>query len=169
MKFYDTDLNINVNFARHALSIDESRRSFERVVWGEPGIYKTSKPKWFEQVWFAGNHSDIGGSYSENESRLSDITLKWMLDAAIAMGLIVDAAYLKLFPDPSGPQHDETKSNFIFSMARKMIRTPKRDAPLHATVLKRFKMPAVLQHDMMLPYRPEGLKNHHKVNSYYRK
>ena len=32
----------------------------------------------FRQVWFAGNHSDIGGSYPENESRLSDITLDWM-------------------------------------------------------------------------------------------
>ncbi|WP_430648637.1 phospholipase effector Tle1 domain-containing protein [Bradyrhizobium manausense] len=30
--------------------------------------------RWFEQVWFAGNRSDIGGS----ESRLSDIALDWM-------------------------------------------------------------------------------------------
>jgi Uncharacterized alpha/beta hydrolase domain (DUF2235) len=31
--------------------------------------------QWFEQVWFTGNHSDVGGSYPENESRLSDIAL----------------------------------------------------------------------------------------------
>nr|WP_271500869.1 DUF2235 domain-containing protein [Bradyrhizobium sp. CCBAU 11357] len=26
---------------------------------------------WLQQVWFAGNHSDVGGSYWENEARLS--------------------------------------------------------------------------------------------------
>ena len=31
-------------------------------------------------VWFAGNHSDIGGSYPEPESRLSDIALEWMCE-----------------------------------------------------------------------------------------
>jgi hypothetical protein len=36
----------------------------------------------FEQVWFAGNHADIGGRYPENESRLSDISLQWMIDQA---------------------------------------------------------------------------------------
>jgi hypothetical protein len=31
------------------------------------------------QMWFAGNHSDIGGSYPEAESRLSDNALAWMI------------------------------------------------------------------------------------------
>jgi uncharacterized protein (DUF2235 family) len=167
MKFYDTDLNINVNFARHAISIDEKRRSFERVAWGEPGIHKPSTPIWFEQVWFSGNHSDTGGSYSENESRLSDITLGWMVETAAAIGLKVDAAYLRLFPDIAGPQHDETQRSFVFSLARKVTRIPDMDAPLHSTVLDRFKLPAVLQYDQMLPYRPEGLRYHEKVKHFY--
>ena len=37
---------------------------------------------WLDQVWFAGNHSDIGGGYEENEPRLSDISMQGMLDAA---------------------------------------------------------------------------------------
>ncbi|WP_354105416.1 DUF2235 domain-containing protein [Bradyrhizobium sp. LB14.3] len=36
-------------------------------------------PDWLQQVWFAGNHSDVGGSYPENEARLSDISLGWMV------------------------------------------------------------------------------------------
>ncbi|WP_442869806.1 phospholipase effector Tle1 domain-containing protein [Bradyrhizobium sp. CCBAU 11361] len=32
-------------------------------------------PDWLRQVWFAGNHSDVGGSYLENEGRLPDISL----------------------------------------------------------------------------------------------
>ena len=73
MKFYDTGLNRNVGYARHALSIDEGRTSFERVKWGEPGEWRDTgrgNPRWFEQLWFAGNHSDIGGSYPEDELRL---------------------------------------------------------------------------------------------------
>ncbi|WP_161536964.1 phospholipase effector Tle1 domain-containing protein [Bradyrhizobium sp. LCT2] len=26
-------------------------------------------PDWLQQVWFAGNHSDVGGSYLENVDR----------------------------------------------------------------------------------------------------
>ena len=37
----------------------------------------------FKQVWFAGSHSDVGGSYPETESRLSDIALAWMTQEAI--------------------------------------------------------------------------------------
>lgn len=76
LRFYDQSLDSRVRRVRHALAIDESRMAFGRVKWG----YKTSgrqdlpgEPPWFEQKWFAGNHSDIGGSYAEDESRLSDI------------------------------------------------------------------------------------------------
>jgi hypothetical protein len=34
--FYDTDLNINIPYAKHAISIDENRRDFARVRWGVP-------------------------------------------------------------------------------------------------------------------------------------
>lgn len=46
----------------------------------EPG-----EPEWLEQMWFAGNHSDIGGSYGEDESRLSDIALGWMVEQATSL------------------------------------------------------------------------------------
>src|SRR6185295_17887594 len=82
MNFYDKTLSPKVGFARHAISIDEARSSFQRVGWGWAGVKKTSTPEWFEQFWFAGCHSDIGGGYEENGSRLSDISLQWMLDAA---------------------------------------------------------------------------------------
>jgi hypothetical protein len=59
--------------------------------------------------WFAGNHSDIGGSYPETESRLSDIALKWMAEQAegVPNGIIVDHRLLHVFPDPAGMQHCE--------------------------------------------------------------
>ena len=56
----------------------------------------------FVQLWFAGNHSDIGGSYPETESRLSDIALKWMIDEARSL------------PDPL--KIDDTKLNIFQQM-----------------------------------------------------
>jgi uncharacterized protein (DUF2235 family) len=75
MQFYDKHLDNAVWHARHALSIDENRADFARVPWGSTQnkgpLRPDSYPDWLDQIWFAGVHSDIGGSYSENESRLS--------------------------------------------------------------------------------------------------
>ena len=108
MQFYDKHLDNAVWYARHAMSIDENRADFARVPWGStqnkgpprPDSY----PDWLDQIWFAGVHSDIGGSYSENESRLSDVALEWMVHAAEnlpdgntpnAFGIEVDRRFLK--------------------------------------------------------------------------
>ncbi len=63
--------------------------------WGpteSPPPRQAGLPDQFRQFWFAGNHSDIGGSYDETESRLSDIALQWMLEQAVGIpqGLRVD-------------------------------------------------------------------------------
>lgn len=166
MKMYDTELDDQVQYARHAISIDERRASFARVPWGIPGQWKGGTPVWFEQVWFAGNHSDIGGSYAENESRLSDISLGWMVHAAGEVGLLHDPSVLKCYPDATAMQHDETKSS-VFRFARKRIRAPLSEAPLHPSVLQRFAAVEVLQYDEMAPYRPAGLRHHDEVKHYY--
>jgi len=166
MKFYDTDLNPYVSYARHAISIDECRKSFQRVLWGSPRFDKHTQPEWFEQVWFPGNHSDIGGGYLENESRLSDISLKWMLDAAVSVGMKYDSSVLKLYPDPAGPRHDETRSS-IFRYFGKLPRKVDHNAPLHPSVIDRFKEAEVLDYDTMRPYRPENLRNHDDVKENY--
>ena len=117
MEFYDTNLNPRVLFARHAMSIDENRADFARVPWNLPAGTQDigadgSIALPFKQVWFAGNHSDIGGGYSENESRLSDIATHWMVEQAteIPQPILVDRSLLRLFPSCAGPQHDEVKA-----------------------------------------------------------
>jgi uncharacterized protein (DUF2235 family) len=72
--FHDTDLGPGVEFAYHALAIDEQRGPFQPTIWHSnpnPRVNQT-----LEQVWFAGVHSNIGGGYSEHE--LSDAALFWM-------------------------------------------------------------------------------------------
>lgn len=166
VKMYDKSLNPRVCYARHAISLDEARGSFPRVKWGAPGVSRPGLPVWFEQRWFAGNHSDIGGSYPENESRLSDIALKWMVDAASEMGMLYDPSVLRTYPDPLGPQHDETRS-LAFRFFAKAPRTPPADAPLHPSVIARFEAPGVFQYDLVQPYRPECLRKHQDTAGYY--
>ncbi len=174
MTFYDQTLNANVSFARHAISIDEARYSFQRVPWGDPLVWKDTTPQWFEQLWFAGNHSDIGGSYPENYARMSDISLGWMVEAAKQAGLKVNDTILQLYPDAAGPQHDENKSSvFKYAAAldrwlgRNGLRAIGHDFPLHSSVLQRFEAGPVLHYDVVGDYRPENLREHDKCKRYY--
>jgi uncharacterized protein (DUF2235 family) len=169
MRFYDRTLNPRVRYARHALAIDERRKDFNREPWGAHGDRPErpkDEPEWFQQIWFSGCHSDVGGSYLEEESRLSDIPLKWMLEAAESVGLKYDPAVLRLYPDALGMQHDETR-RIPFKLFAKIEREIPADAPLHETVIERFKAKEVLLYDLFGPYRPEGLRKHSATGGYY--
>jgi hypothetical protein len=75
-------------------------------------------------MWFAGHHSDIGGSYPETESRLSDISLQWMVEETQKLtfplkfgpvtthgkqitGTSNEGTPLHLYPAANGAQHCE--------------------------------------------------------------
>jgi uncharacterized protein (DUF2235 family) len=72
-----------VSTVRHAVSIDERRAFFRQNL-----VLETHRD--LKQVWFAGVHSDIGGSYLEAESGLSKITLAWMIAEARHARLVFD-------------------------------------------------------------------------------
>jgi uncharacterized protein (DUF2235 family) len=173
-KFYDQSLSALVKYARHALAIDECRNDFKRVPWGShdakyaPGAYKIDP---FQQLWFAGNHADVGGGYPENQCRLSDIALQWMVDAATnpKLGderLVVDSSVLRVHGRIDGIQHDETRS-LVFRWAKKTLRDPVRDATLHPSVVRRFELDEVQQYDISAKYRPEALRDHERTFQHY--
>jgi uncharacterized protein (DUF2235 family) len=85
LKLPYTAQNPDMRNGRHAVSIDERRCYFVNNLWGEPQGDQNIK-----QVWFAGVHSDVGGSYADLESGLSQITLEWMLCEAASFGLLID-------------------------------------------------------------------------------
>ena len=65
-EFYDEHLDEHVRYARHAISIDERRADFQRVPWGGSlAVIDGARMDQFEQIWFAGDHADIGGGYPE--------------------------------------------------------------------------------------------------------
>lgn len=75
--------NPSVLVIRHAVSIDERRAYYEANLFREDTEVKSN----VKQVWFAGVHSDVGGSYPEEESGLSKIPLMWMIQEAKEFGL----------------------------------------------------------------------------------
>ncbi len=82
--FHDVDLSSITRVNLHALAVDEHREPFQATLWRKPKFKQFVSHT--EQVWFAGAHADIGGSYINEETResahplsLDDITLDWML------------------------------------------------------------------------------------------
>jgi Uncharacterized alpha/beta hydrolase domain (DUF2235) len=69
----------------HAVALDEKRDAFR----------ETRLDNGY-QVWFRGVHSDVGGG--NQNSKLSNITLAWMLHKAMAVGLPVDKTLADSLP-----------------------------------------------------------------------
>ncbi|MER2264623.1 DUF2235 domain-containing protein [Methylobacterium oxalidis] len=194
---FDRLLSRFVGYARSANAIDETRKDFDRVAWGgiQSGVQvHPDGPARLIQLWFAGNHSDIGGSYPETESRLSDIALEWMVEEAtlIPEGLKIDGLRapgdatdnpkLHLFPAADGVQHCEisgmhdTIERSVPKFLRRFsgswnwavqVRGIAHDAPVHPTVAERFALPSVPQCGGSGGYRPAALANHDLFKHYY--
>jgi uncharacterized protein (DUF2235 family) len=176
-KNYDRYLDSDVMHARQALSIDECRADFPRVAWGsreESAKADGRSPEWLRQVWFAGCHSDIGGSYPEDESRLSDITLEWMIGELkeCVPSLEIRNEMLQRWPDSEGLQHAEVVFWQLGPFKIKWRIKPRDvndEALLHPSVIERFKAGPVPQLGECKPYRPVQLKNHAEVREFYEK
>ena len=177
---YDEHFVRDIPFARHAMAIDEYRRDFVRVPWGGSGTVSDGDIDGvtrFRQVWFAGNHSDVGGSYPENESRLSDIALKWMVDFIAkeipdeAARIAINEDVLHLKPSYDGMMHDELmvghgpahNIHFWPAGARKVDPT----GELHETVINRLGLASVRNYVGYGPYRPRSLAEHPKAKPFY--
>ncbi len=94
-EFLNTKLGANVDHAFHALGIDEKRGPFGPALWQKPDHHGN---KTVEQVWFAGVHSNVGGSYPD--AGLSDLALQWMIERVRATcGLEFDEDYIGRYID----------------------------------------------------------------------
>lgn len=175
LKNYDRWLDSDVGHARHALSIDEQRKTFPRVEWGMAAEMKKAEgrsPCWLKQVWFPGCHSDVGGSYPEPESRLSDISLSWMIEELhdCRPEVQINGSLLYLTPDPTGMQHEEAFAFRLGPISRRWPTAPRKIAPgaaLHPAVLARMQAAAVSHLGEMRPYRPEQLRGHKEAGRFY--
>lgn len=86
----------NARIVRHAISIDEKRRPYREYV-----VERAHQPPFpdTDEVWFAGVHSDVGGTF-EDDPALPTVALKWILDGAVPAGLILKrGAYKRAFEE----------------------------------------------------------------------
>lgn len=155
-EFYDTKIGPNVAVARHAMAIDELRTDFEPTIW-EPRDTLD-----LQQVWFAGVHSNIGGSYApdkETGGLLSDIPLQWMMQQATAAGLVLED---HLETDLNG-RFDATLHNsrkHIYRSKRPYYRPiahGKGEVLIHQSVKQRWEKDD--------SYRPKNLQDYLQANN----
>jgi uncharacterized protein (DUF2235 family) len=134
-----------VNTVRHALSIDEHRSFFALTTWGwrdldqEEGCLpqdEQQQPQDVKEVWFAGDHSDVGGGHKDSAIGLAKISLKWMVNEAASCGLRVGKGkYCEMFKDLSSGQckrHDEAKK-LIWRVSEHAPRRDLKNCPLPPT------------------------------------
>jgi len=108
-EFYDTKMGDNISIARHALAIDELHSDFEPTIWQDREHMD------LQQVWFAGVHSNVGGSYAPDADGgvLSDIPMDWIRKEAKAAGLHLEAHMVQgLKPVPTATLHQSRKHIF---------------------------------------------------------
>ncbi|MCU7942954.1 MAG: DUF2235 domain-containing protein [Candidatus Thiodiazotropha sp. (ex Cardiolucina cf. quadrata)] len=90
-QYHDIELNPNIENAIHAISIDERRKPFKPSIWKRPLSWQGE----VQQAWFAGVHSNVGGSYSPDG--LANEALHWVVEKSEALGLECDHDYLAHF------------------------------------------------------------------------
>jgi uncharacterized protein (DUF2235 family) len=91
-EFHDTNLGPHVEYAFHAMALDEHRKDFEPTLWQQTAEGKQNGQT-LQQVWFAGAHSNVGGGYEEHG--LSDIALAWMASRVAPLLALDIEGYLK--------------------------------------------------------------------------
>ena len=110
--FHDTKLSRCVHSARHAVAIDERRRTFKPALWcnldGQNGLNKgdRSPKRRFRQEWFPGDHGSVGGG--GDRIGLSNIALIWVAIGAMRDGLAFDRDRLREIcrkRDVTAPRH----------------------------------------------------------------
>ncbi len=175
MVFRDYFLSRRIQYARHAIAVDEHRDMFNIVRWEHESRdgdeEKTPDPNLrpdaeyrsgatLREMCFAGCHVDIGGGYPEDESRLSDIALEWMAREARSVGLQVDKWYFQLWPDPLSIQHDELSKWYNRWLYKRIVRSGLEEVELNPGIERRMRARSVLYFDREAEYRPEALHKH---------
>lgn len=151
-KFHDMQLSSLVASARHALALDEMRVFFKPAVWdnlhGPEGLNKGDDDnplRPYQQSWFIGNHSIVGGS--AQAQALASIPMMWVLGGAGRLTRDPNVI-LPLVPEDALAVSNEVKpKSGIFAGWRD---GPKHRRDVHPTAFQRL--------DEMPDYVPGSLR-----------
>lgn len=170
-RFHDANLSSMVRAARHAVALDEQRRTFLPTRWDNvadlnaarqalPGADPASPPP-YQELFFPGDHGSVGGGGDITD--LSSIALRWIIEGAQAVGLGFQAAALQAIATEENPMGPLRNTSVPPSglLNRLMRRNPvNREGPNHLEALH----PATLtrwtsetKSTSAAPYRPGSL------------
>ncbi|MEJ8561574.1 DUF2235 domain-containing protein [Yoonia sp. GPGPB17] len=132
--FHNHALGSHIRNGFHAVAIDERRAAYAPVMWQCPVGWKGN----MEQVWFRGNHGDVGGQvWQHPEARpLANIPLVWMLDRLSACGVPLPDDWRSRFPqDVTAPSIGNWRGwAKIFLSRRKRVVGKCRSESLHESI-----------------------------------
>ena len=152
-RFHDSALSSMVRSARHAVALDERRRSFAAVRWGNVDVLndgadppRDGTPD-YQELFFAGDHGSVGGGGDIRD--LSSIALDWIIEGAARSGLAFDEtarAAIRAERNPAGPLHNRSVPSASLSDRITRLRPADREGPksvaeLHPSALERWMMP----------------------------
>lgn len=124
--FHDHHLSACVRAGFHALALDETRDVYAPVMWESGDTWQGR----LEQVWFRGNHGDVGGQLGGFHAArpLSNIPLVWMLAQMEGCGLSLPPDWRARFPTdsdaPSTGQWRGFSKFFLLRSARNVGEDP---------------------------------------------
>ncbi len=132
-QFHDQALSSHVEAARHAVAVDEKRRTFTPTLWSN--LDQLNGPAGgadapYQQRWFPGVHAAIGGG-GLNEG-LSSLALLWVLEGAQAQGLVLDPEMLAGFArlgDPCAPLSPSPAPDTPLSVLRPVFERDRTGPP----------------------------------------
>ncbi len=176
LRFKNYRVSPNVEFARHAVAVDENRLGFPVRLWDNIEEDNAALGRRaYEQRWFVGTHGDIGGG---DGSELAALALKWVAEGAANAGLRFyakhgeDTSPLDDTLTKSGLRFDAkiTRPNFLGALAPlnyplKQRKVWQRREPPTAQDLSATFDPSVIERASAkeLRYRPGALKPFRKA------
>ena len=154
--FHKVGLSPSVLGAYHALAIDEQRKAFKPALWSPDTPQPITK---FEQRWFAGVHSNIGGGYEIDG--LANNALHWLKEKAGDLGLECDDPFLSFYePHYDGELRNTMKGKYRFlgKYLRPIGETTNGNEKVDPTAITRLK-------ERYHGYSPENLIEYCRKNN----
>ena len=117
-RFYDTGLSRSVRSARHAVSIDERRKTFSPALWGNiDDLNKNAQAdalaydrRPYQQQWFPGVHGDVGGGGADGGISLA--SMLWVAEGAARAGFAFDPGQIGHYAESADPAAKFVKGGF---------------------------------------------------------
>ncbi|KIX00085.1 uncharacterized protein Z518_10222 [Rhinocladiella mackenziei CBS 650.93] len=82
IRFESLNVHPNIDYAFHAIALDEWRTAFSPTMWDKREDNENTK---LRQVWFPGSHGNVGGGWQDQQ--IATIALAWMADQLTSIGV----------------------------------------------------------------------------------